>query len=465
MSRPRPRRRGWTFALLALVAAALPPAGALPLSDRWKVQRDELAPGLTHLALVRAAPTGAGRFVVVAGSAKDQKECDRILAAVESAGFEGTPVYSHDEYSIEIVGLPSREEAEAARAALSAVGLATAPVRESDGVCLGCPGPLRVHVLEAAPGSVTVRVAHAYDTAIDLEPTREVARRHGALAAINGGFFRMKGAFAGDSEGVLKMDGVLLSEPDRGRAGVGFVSDRGRERAVFDRLDFRGEARFDGGARVAIDGIDRERRPGELVLYTPAFHRTTLTGPDGTEVVVEKGVVREVRPQAGSTRIPDDGLVLSFAAPLPPGIESGVAVEVETGLVPKSGADADLWAGAHSALGAGPLLLRDGRSALDPAREAISRVFAEARHPRTAAAVRSDGTLLFVVVDGRRPAESVGMTLAELAGLLLELGASDAVNLDGGGSSTMIVRGETVNHPSDESGDRANGDAVLIFPR
>ena len=74
-------------------------------------------------------------------------------------------------------------------------------------------------------------------------------------------------------------------------------------------------------------------------------------------------------------------------------------------------------------------------------RSATARVEPLVRHPRTAAGVTQDGRrLVLVVVDGRRPGWSAGMTLPELAAFMLELGVHDAVNLDGGGSSTIVWR-------------------------
>jgi exopolysaccharide biosynthesis protein len=123
------------------------------------------------------------------------------------------------------------------------------------------------------------------------------------------------------------------------------------------------------------------------------------------------------------------------------------------------------WAEADDALAAGPLLLRDGVPVVDVESEAFSRVFALARHPRTAFGVRADGTLVLLTVDGRQAEHSVGMSLPELAALLGDLGAVDAINLDGGGSTTMVVGGRTVNRPSDPAGERENADALLLFPR
>ena len=77
--------------------------------------------------------------------------------------------------------------------------------------------------------------------------------------------------------------------------------------------------------------------------------------------------------------------------------------------------------------------------------------------------MRADGTLLLVTVDGRLPGWSVGMTLAQSARLMRSLGARDALNLDGGGSSTMVVRGEVVNRPADGL-ERRVSDGLFALP-
>ena len=94
------------------------------------------------------------------------------------------------------------------------------------------------------------------------------------------------------------------------------------------------------------------------------------------------------------------------------------------------------------------------------------------RHPRTAVGIAANGKrVILVVVDGRRAGYSDGMTLRELAGLMMSLGARDALNLDGGGSTTMAVTNpetgalEVVNRPSDATGERTVGDALGIINR
>ncbi len=95
----------------------------------------------------------------------------------------------------------------------------------------------------------------------------------------------------------------------------------------------------------------------------------------------------------------------------------------------------------------GPLLVHNGQKATLPETSLVLN-----RHPRTCAGIRRDGRILLVTVDGRT-AESQGMTLMKMAALMVSLGCTEAVNLDGGGSTTMWIKGRpsngVVNMPSD----------------
>jgi hypothetical protein len=170
----------------------------------------------------------------------------------------------------------------------------------------------------------------------------------------------------------------------------------------------------------------------------------------------------------GSSVIPSDGMVLSIDGERVQGVLSGIRtgekVSVEADLLPLLPDPEGSWEKANFIVSGGPLLLWKGRRLEEPEKESISKVFFLARHPRTAAGVRADGTLLFVTVDGRRPEESVGMSLPELTDLMIALGCVSAINLDGGGSTTMVIDGRIVNHPSGPSA-RRNADAILLFPK
>src|SRR5690606_6995697 len=112
-----------------------------------------------------------------------------------------------------------------------------------------------------------------------------------------------------------------------------------------------------------------------------------------------------------------------------------------------------------------PQLIKDGKIDITWEQEKASKAFAETRHPRTAVAKLKDGKFLMMTVDGRQPGVSVGMSLQELAEYLFSLGAVDAMNLDGGGSTTMYLDGKVVNTPSDKEGERKIGDAIVVTLR
>jgi exopolysaccharide biosynthesis protein len=95
--------------------------------------------------------------------------------------------------------------------------------------------------------------------------------------------------------------------------------------------------------------------------------------------------------------------------------------------------------------------------------EGVAESFLTTRHPRTAIGWNSDQSLVWmVVVDGRQE-HSVGMSLQELSTFFLKLGASVALNLDGGGSSTIVAKGKVLNSPSDPTGERRVTNALLLI--
>ncbi len=472
-------RRGSVLAAAWLACAGLAPVRASAVAVQVPepvggaaaaAERVEgVSPGLVHRSLRRGAPATAERYRVVVGAYERQREADALLARLEGLGEEPAVSFRDHAYEISLAGFDNRAAAEAAAARLRRQGiegeLALASYRQD---VLHPDGPWAIELLEADPSLLRVEVAHAYDAAFGVETTRELARRRGALAAVNGGFYLVDGFLPGDAQGALAIDGELLSEPDRNRGALGFYEENGRTRALFGRLELAARLAVEQRPAIAISGINRRRAPRDVVLYTPRFHRTTLTDPSGSEVVVANGRISAVRRRAGSSTIPADGFVVSFgeqAETQAAGLEAGAAARFERPLTATLGDPSEGWARARWIASAGPLILWRGERIEDHSGESISRVFALARHPRSAAAVRQDGTLLLVTVDGRSGGRSVGMSLRELTDLLLELGAVSALNLDGGGSTTMVIDGRLANTPSDPEGERANGDALLIYPR
>jgi hypothetical protein len=301
---------------------------------------------------------------------------------------------------------------------------------------------------------------------------------------VNGGYF----AGDGNPVGALAAGGRLLSEPVGGRSALllgerrigplrfeGFVQGGASEPQLLDGINrMPGEIPACGGR-----GGDRPTErpsavatctdPSELVLFTPDWGPRTPRRAGSLDAVVQDGVVTGLR-RGGGTAVPPDAVVLTAIggsrAPLRnAGVGAAVALDqtVRMGSSPLPVGDV---------VSGGPRLVARGRVRVSSFAEGFAPLsaqwfhgyFVASRHPRTMAGVRRDGTLLLVTVDGRRPGWSAGVTLREGARVMRSLGARDALNLDGGGSTAMVVRRRTVNYPSDPTGERPVSDAIVVLP-
>lgn len=324
-----------------------------------------------------------------------------------------------------------------------------------------------IHILVIDPAQARLAAVRAMDEVVGAEPVSSLAARHGALAAVNGGYFRTTGIYRGEPAGLFASGGRVLSEPSGPRAELAVSNEGGRTRIFISQIEAKTAIVLESGTPRPVDGINRPRGTDEMILFTPEFHRTTLTGPGGIEAVIERGVVRAVHDHAGSAAIPADGCVLSAegtsAGWARDRMKVGTRIEVRTDI----SADPALPFTPDFMIGGGPYLVRAGRplGSAGAGLEKFSEDFIRNRHPRTAIGVRNDGRLVIVTVDGRRPGKSVGMTVDELAQLVAGLACVEAVNLDGGGSTTMVVGGKVVNLPSDPGGERPVSDALLVVRR
>lgn len=330
-------------------------------------------------------------------------------------------------------------------------------------------GPWFINMLRLDLTKARLLMVHAMDEAIGLETVSSMARRYGALAAINSGYFRTTGTYRGDSMGVEVLNGRILSESNNGRAAVGLIEGDGAQQIVFGHVVFTGELIAGAKTKHVINGLNRPRADNELIIYTREFHRTTLTDPNGLEVIVRHDRVAEIRAQQGSSTIPADGFVVSASGAAHEwalqNLRKQGSVRLNLKLEPVETNQKAQWQKATSIIGGGPQLIKNGRIEITNTAEKISPAFVSDGHPRTAIAKLKSGQILLVTVDGRQPGESIGMSLTMLADLLIEFGAAEAINLDGGGSTTMVIRNRLVNKPSDAAGERPVSDAILIYPR
>lgn len=343
--------------------------------------------------------------------------------------------------------------------------------RFRDPTILDQPAPISIDLLRLDPSKVAIRSALALDEVMGTETVVETAARHRALAAVNAGFF----APNGDPAGLLKVGGELVSDTALARGAVALVSGGpgSRQRLVFDQVAVKVIARVHdrhGTHDVPIDGVDTTRVRGRLMLFTPRYHEHTDTAGNGVEWVARGRPLRIVdhRVDQGSTAIPRDGVVLSFGGMSPPDpldhlSDSGTTIDVRAEYTTRRRSSPELWSAASDAIGGAGLLVSGGQLVTDWEVERLRPGFTTERHPRTILGVTRSGAVWLAVVDGRNPEVSIGMTFAELQRLARGLRLVDALNLDGGGSTTMVVRGRVVNRPSDASGPRKVSDALLVF--
>lgn len=329
--------------------------------------------------------------------------------------------------------------------------------------------PVHINVLKLDLTKVRLDVVHALDSAIGLEKTSSIAARYGAFAAINAGFFRLdKSIFAGDATGILAINNELYSDSYSGRVALMIENNPDRTRVSIERANITDVIEVNGKSFDV--GRNRERRENDLVLFSNNFNYTTLTGNGGIEFFIEAGKVVKIVDGKGSGKIPPGGYILSASGKMREELMALIQTGTKIIHFVKQTSPTDLMTGtlfktAEDIIGGVPQLIRSGKIEITWEQEKSSKDFVETRHPRTAVARLKDGKFLMVTIDGRQKGYSVGMNLNELAAFLFESGATDAMNLDGGGSTTMFLDGKIVNKPSDKEGERSVSDAILVFPR
>ena len=351
----------------------------------------------------------------------------------------------------------------------------------TDPALLDPPAPISVQLLRLDLTQVDLTTDLSLGDRQGRATVLSAARRREAIAAVNAGFFSLTN---GDPIGPLRVDGELVSDGTLGRAAAAMIPNGrgGKPTWLFDRATVAVTAVLEHGGSIAVDGVDTTRAVGALMLYTPRYGPHSDTAPTGTEWVLERQaagagaatgsgggyVVKDRRSQVGKSPIPRRGLVLSYGGVTPPApldrLSVGDRLTIRETWKPGSGQAADRWRAAVDVVSGAGLLRRGGADVRDWEPEHLAGAFF-GRHPRTMFGIDRDGYAWLVTVDGRQPDTSAGMSLVELQRLARRIGLTDAINLDGGGSTTMVIAGNVVNHPSDPTGARTVSDVLLVMPR
>lgn len=293
-----------------------------------------------------------------------------------------------------------------------------------------------------------------------LTPTK-MAAQSGAIVAVNGDFFSYD---HGAPIGQLVRSGELVSTAARARA----VFAWGPDDVGIGMAGSKVTMALDEGEDVELESVNQPIGPNAFALYTST---------EGTLQVARENV-SVVLKMPNVLFSPNADLLASFVSSskelTKAQIAPGTAILVATGTNMRRLAALHLgdkvtihiktpgfdWSKFDNEIGGGPMLVRDGKIAVDAAEEGFRSDFL-VRHPRTAIGRTADNDVWIATVDGRQGC-SRGATLDEMAAIMLRLGCTDAINLDGGGSTALNLFGLTVVRPSDGV-EREVASGVLVF--
>ena len=330
--------------------------------------------------------------------------------------------------------------------------------------------PLIVHALRFSPKSPGLKaMPELAGHTVNEEGTvkgrltpAQMAVQASAIAAINGDFFSFT---QGAPIGIMIREGELLTTPLRSRATFGW----GPQSSAIGMCTASVSITPEGGNLTAVDEVNQPCGQNQLAIYTPAEGIAQITGPHITALLsmgnatwspstVLDATLDSVLPDATETKVPDGKALLmatgdkmALLTAMHPGEK--ITIQLQT-----QGYD---WEKIENVIGGGPVLVKDGKVAVDAEPEGFPASFYAKRHPRTAVGRTTEGDMWMVAIDGRQEI-SAGATLDETAKVMLRLGCVDAVNLDGGGSTCLSLLGVTVNRPSDGA-ERPVSNGILVF--
>ena len=292
---------------------------------------------------------------------------------------------------------------------------------------------------------------------VGITPLSSAAQQSGAIAAINAGFFNRNNQ---NPLGAIRRDGRWLSGPILNRGAIAW--DEAGNVAI-GRLQLQEIATLSTGDRISVLHLNSGYVQAGTSRYTPDWGNTYVPLIDNEVIVtVRNGQVE--RQQLGGTAgsqaiaIPSDGYVLvvrsdSRVARL---LAPGTRVDIASSSIPSQ------FDAYPHIVGAGPLLVQNNQVVLNAASEQFSTAFIQQRAVRSAIGVRSDGTLLLTTIQSQ--VGSAGPSLAETAQIMQALGATDALNLDGGSSTTLLLGDRVLNRPSNTVARVHNGIGIFISP-
>ncbi len=340
------------------------------------------------------------------------------------------------------------------------------------------PAQQIVHVLRVDPNRFEIRAVHAKGQALGLAPLSELAQAHGAIAGINGGFFKSGGELIdGLAAGLLKINQQWYGIAYRNRGAIGW-SQQGKMTRV-DRLRTRTRLYLNHHA-YRVHSLNTASHARRSAVYTNVYPAPVIPTPHTEAFIIKNRQLAAIK-STGPLQVPtenDSAIYLRPAAQVSPadrnlGQAATLAIEVRPQFFKEHYLS---WQHLDNIVSGGPLLIVNNQLIQDYTAEKISPTFIRERYARTAVGTLKNGHWLLAVVEQNAITQSPGMSIPELARFMKAQGCVYALNLDGGHSSTLYLNQQIMNHPSgvdDETAEntgyhapsRPIADAILIIPK
>ena len=281
-----------------------------------------------------------------------------------------------------------------------------------------------------------------------LYNTKVLTEKSGAIAGINGDFYAKNEKLnQASSIGVEIKDGELLSGYAMSSTQMAVGAKLNDGSFFFDYIDTLTTITAPNGEGDVIKAYNKFDELSSIAMYDRNWGTLSI-GSEGNleEMVVEDGIVTSINHDMGQVEIPENGYILAYLKDLnsfiPDNFQVGDKVQIDRVISP------DIESNIDFALGGGTLLVTGGQKAKITHSAGI-------REPRSAWGVDKDERFAYLVtVDGRSKV-SAGVTLDEFSDILIDIGLYNAINLDGGGSTTLVAtkggedKPSVVNSPSD----------------
>ena len=294
---------------------------------------------------------------------------------------------------------------------------------------------------------------------LGLMPLPQMVQQAKAVGAINGGFFNR----------IRKLPVGAIREGNRWLAGTalvrGAIAWNEKGETLVDRLNFKEEISTASQATIALTNLNSGYVQRGIARYTPNWGSVYSPLTENELLIVVRGerVVAQYQGNAvgvGEIAIPSDGYIL-VARQTPEAAKQlpvGMTVRGRQAFIP------DKFASFSNLIGAGPLLLKNGSLSLDGKVEQFQAGFdTQAANRSAIATTKEKGKLILATVQAAP--EGIAPNLLQTAEVLKKMGAVDALNLDGGSSSSLFLGGEILNRPITEIAPVHNAIAIFITPQ